>query len=113
MPAIASAGFVVGSPCAVTAQVAGIGSLAFSAMRILPMAASLVAMSQDQRDLVICRQRDSDRIVADHPLGAAGRGHQGPGVAHCDTDAIVRRRLLGISAGRAEMKAMPNRDEAR
>ena len=45
MPAIASDGLVVGAPAAVTAQVGGIASLAFSAMRILPIAASLVAMS--------------------------------------------------------------------
>src|ERR1039458_6536974 len=45
MPAIASVGLVVGEPSAVTAQLAGIGLPAFSAMRILPIAASLVAMS--------------------------------------------------------------------
>jgi len=37
---------VVGAPSAVTAHVEGMDSLAFSAMRILPMAASLVAMSR-------------------------------------------------------------------
>src|ERR1700760_2842126 len=45
MPEIASAGLVVGAPVAVTAQVGGIALPAFSAMRILPIAASLVAMS--------------------------------------------------------------------
>ncbi len=38
-------GSVVGKPSAVTAQFDGIVLPAFSAMRILPMAASLVAMS--------------------------------------------------------------------
>jgi hypothetical protein len=45
MPAIASAGSVVALPSAFTAQVPGIASPAFSAIRILPIAASLVAMS--------------------------------------------------------------------
>jgi len=38
IPALAPIGLVVGSPCSVTAHVGGIASLAFSAIRILPIA---------------------------------------------------------------------------
>ena len=75
MPSMASDGFVVGWPCAVTAHVEGIASLAFSAMRIFPIAASLVAMSSTIGHSAVRWYRNSDRIVADDAFGATGRRH--------------------------------------
>ena len=72
---------------AVTAQVAGIASLTFSAIRIYPWRLRWWPC-RGSAEPVICRQRHGDRIVTDNPVSAAGRRHQRPSVAHRDANAV-------------------------
>ena len=76
------------------------------------MAASLVAMSSTIGIGPVARHRDCNRIVADHALGAAGRRHQRPRVAHDDADAVGLRGLDRIAPRRPEMEAVAHRDDA-
>ena len=105
---MASVGLVVGSPCAVTAHVAGDSFLGFFSHPDFAHRGFARRHIEHDGNFAISRHRDGERIIADNALGAAGRRHQRTRIAHRYADA-TRNPPLGARNGRPSQSE--NRDE--